>query len=61
MATSTRDNIKRKRPDQTGTLIGVRLQPDQLGALDRWIAENDASLTRPAAIRAILTEKFDGI
>jgi hypothetical protein len=34
----------------------VRLQPDQLAALDRWIAANDHALTRPAAIRAILEQ-----
>jgi len=32
----------------------VRLGPDQLAALDKWISENDATLTRPAAIRAII-------
>src|SRR3546814_11265425 len=30
MAKATGDNTKRKRPAQTGQLIGVRLQPDQL-------------------------------
>jgi hypothetical protein len=37
-----------------GTLIGVRLQPSQLKALDGWIAKQDASLTRPEAIRAMM-------
>lgn len=37
----------------------VRIQPDLLAKLDRWISENDATLTRPAAIRAILEEKLD--
>jgi hypothetical protein len=32
----------------------VRLQPDQLNALDSWIAKQDASLTRPEAIRAMM-------
>jgi hypothetical protein len=32
----------------------VRLQPDQLKALDGWIAKQDASLTRPEAIRAMM-------
>jgi hypothetical protein len=58
MATSIRDNIKRKRgrPVTTGkgTLIGVRLQPSQLKALDAWIARQDAPVTRPEAIRAVL-------
>ena len=37
-----------------GTLIGVRLQPSQLKALDGWIAKKNASLTRPEAIRAMM-------
>ena len=37
-----------------GTLIGVRLQPAQLKALDAWIAKQNASLTRPEAIRALM-------
>lgn len=37
-----------------GTLIGVRLQPSQLAALDVWIDKQKASYTRPEAIRAIL-------
>jgi hypothetical protein len=38
----------------TGTLIGVRLQPPQLKALDTWIAQQNAPLTRPEAIRAMM-------
>ena len=36
------------------TLIGVRLQPAQLKALHAWIDKQDASLTRPEAIRAMM-------
>ncbi len=32
----------------------VRLQPNQLKALDAWIDIQDASLTRPEAMRAML-------
>lgn len=39
-----------------GTLIGVRLQPDQLRRLDDWIENKGEGMTRPAAIRAILEE-----
>jgi hypothetical protein len=47
---------KRRGPAPTGkgTLIGVRLQPPQLAALDAWIDKQDASLTRPEAIRAMM-------
>jgi hypothetical protein len=47
---------KRRGPAPTGkgTLIGVRLQPSHLKALDAWIAKQDAPLTRPEAIRAMM-------
>jgi len=48
---------KRKGPLPTGkgTLVGVRLQPDQLGALDHWIEQQpDPKPTRPEAVRRIL-------
>jgi len=38
----------------------VRLQPDQLNKLDLWISENDATLSRPAAIRLIIQDAFRG-
>jgi hypothetical protein len=57
---SISDNKKsRGRPPTTGTgtLIGVRLQPDQLAALDAWIAARpDPKPSRPEAIRVILGE-----
>jgi hypothetical protein len=37
-----------------GTLVGVRLQPAQLEALDVWIAKQNQRLTRPEAIRAMM-------
>jgi len=47
---------KRRGPLPTGkgTLIGVRLQPAQLVALDSWIAKQSAPMTRPKAIRAMM-------
>jgi hypothetical protein len=44
---------KRRGPAPTGkgTLIGVRLQPNQLKALDKWSA---GKLTRPEAIRQLV-------
>ena len=48
-------------PTGTGELIGVRLQPDQLGALDKWIARHpDPKLSRPEAIRRMVTEHLAG-
>ena len=37
-----------------GEPILVRLQPVQLGGLDRWIAHQDDQLTRPEAIRRLV-------
>lgn len=59
MTTSTRVNTtSRKRADRPGELVGVRLQPKQLAALDRWIAQALPSLRRPEAVRLILAEKL---
>ena len=51
---------KRRGPAPTGvgTLIGVRLQPDQLAALDAWIAGQVSPPSRPEGIRLILREKL---
>ena len=56
MIKSTSDNTtpRWKRSAVKGTLIGVRLQPHQLKALDAWIDKQNASLTRPEAIRAMM-------
>lgn len=47
---------KRRGPAPTGkgTLVGVRLQPDDLSELDDWISEQDESFTRPEAIRRLV-------
>jgi hypothetical protein len=42
MAKSTYDNIAkpiRKRSAKTGTLVGVRLQSEQIKAIDAWAAK----------------------
>lgn len=47
---------KKKRgpaPTGKGTLIGVRLQPDMLEALDKFV-DQDAIPSRPEAVRLIL-------
>ena len=47
---------KRRGPLPTGkgTLIGVRLQPADLSALDRWIRQQSERQTRPEAIRKLV-------
>ena len=49
MAKQTVITRKRRRPAPTGkgTLVGVRLQPSQLAAVDDWIEKQDAPMTRP--------------
>lgn len=34
----------------------VRFRPDQLAALDRFIAETDASMSRPEAVRIVFKD-----
>lgn len=46
-------------PTGKGTLIGVRLQPDMLTALDKFAAEQSA--TRPEAIRQLLRDALIGL
>ena len=48
---------KRRGPPPTGrgTLIGVRLQPRDLKALDLWIRRNGKHQTRPEAIRKLVS------
>jgi hypothetical protein len=40
-------------PTGKGTLVGVRLQPGELKALDRWIRRDGRHQTRPEAIRQL--------
>ena len=47
---------KRRGPAPTGkgTLIGVRLQPDQLAKVDAWRESQNDTPTRPEAIRRLV-------
>jgi hypothetical protein len=48
---------KKKRgpaPTGQGIQIQVRIQPDSLAQLDRWIADQKDQLSRPEAIRRIV-------
>jgi len=50
---------KRRGPPPTGigVLLGVRVQPDQLAALDAWISHQpEPKPSRPEAIRQILAK-----
>jgi hypothetical protein len=48
------EKAKRDRPRTDATPIMVRLQPDQLAALDAWIDGQKLNPSRPEAIRALL-------
>ena len=54
MIQSNRVYTKTKRAQAPGTMVGVRLQPDDLELLDLWIRANDPALSRPEAMRRIL-------
>ena len=49
---------KRRGPKPTGKglLLGVRLHPPFLKALDAWIAKTDPELTRPEAVRRLVSQ-----
>jgi hypothetical protein len=53
MDQSIRVYTKKARADAPGTMVGVRLQPDELELLDLWIAAN-GDMSRPEAMRRIL-------
>lgn len=55
MSDASSDNRSPKRPGQSGTMIGVRLQPDDLAELDAWITAQPEPLSRPAAIRRLMS------
>jgi hypothetical protein len=57
MARSSYVNIAkpaRKRSSATGTLVGVRLQDDELKAIDSWARKQEPPVTRPYAIRCLV-------
>jgi hypothetical protein len=55
--------IAKKRgpaPTGKGTLIGVRLQPEQLASLDAWISHQPDKLSRPEALRQLADKGLKG-
>ena len=54
--------LRKRGPPATGKgwLVGVRLQPPQLKALDAWIEEQPKKISRPEAVRRILTSALGG-
>jgi hypothetical protein len=61
MAKSIISDNKKKRiglPPVGATLVGVRLPPSNLTALDKWIARQPGEMTRPEALRAMMAMVF---
>ena len=58
MATLTHVNMKtrKKRPSQTGELVGVRFQPALLEALDEWRRKQAALPGRAEAVRNLVQQ-----
>jgi len=54
MLMANRVYTKSKRPAAAGSMIGVRLQPEALAALDTWISEQPDAPTRPEAVRRLI-------
>jgi hypothetical protein len=55
--------ISKKRrgpaPSGQGTPVMVRLQPNQLAALDAWIEADGSRFSRPEAIRRLLEHAWE--
>ena len=50
---------KKRGPAPKGAVgVMVRIEPGLLHALDAWIAEQKAEMSRPAAIRAIVARRL---
>jgi hypothetical protein len=47
---------KRGRPKIGSAQVQVRMPPDELAILDRFIAENHPEMTRPEAIRECIRQ-----
>ena len=55
MAKSTRvnTNTRKRRPAQTGQMVGARLQPELLKRLDDWRRKQPDLPSRPEALRRL--------
>jgi hypothetical protein len=60
MAQTWRAGIKKRGAKAQGTMIGVRLQADQLESLDAWIRHQPDNLSRPEAVRRLISLGLHG-
>jgi hypothetical protein len=59
MAKSIRVYTKKQRAQAPGTMVGVRLQPDQLAAVDAWARKQKDQPSRPEAIRRLVNNGLE--
>ena len=52
-ATGVNTNTRKKRPEQTGEMVGTRLQPELLKRLDHWRRKQPDLPSRPEALRRL--------
>jgi hypothetical protein len=52
--------VMTKKPSKEGVLLR-RLPPSQIKALDRWIAKQKSKISRPEAIRQIMTQALTSV
>ncbi|MCB5423972.1 hypothetical protein H0274_01765 [Altererythrobacter sp. CC-YST694] len=51
---------QKRRPDQTGTLVGTRFQPEMLARIDEWIVRVPPPYpSRPEAVRRLIGPMLD--
>jgi hypothetical protein len=49
-----------KRPDQPGTFVGTRIQPDLLAQIDAWRRAQPDLPSRPEALRRLAVRGLSG-
>lgn len=52
-------NPRSRRPGQSGKLVGTRLQPEELDALDAWREQQPDKPSRPEAMRRLMMEALE--
>jgi hypothetical protein len=52
-STGVNTNTRKKRPKQTGQMVGARIQPDLLKRLDDWRRAQPDLPSRPEALRRL--------
>ena len=51
---------KARAPAAKNALVGIRLQPEQLAAIDAWRSHQPDALSRPEAIRRLAEKGLKG-